>query len=83
MNPDKLRWYLREHPDRPLVNYLVDGFTNGFKLGVTRRPRQRPPCENSAAARKEAVAVQALVDKEVAKGHMLGPFSGAPLPGMV
>ena len=34
VNPRKLEIYLQDHPDRELVNYLVDGYTNGFSLGV-------------------------------------------------
>ena len=83
VNPKKLEKYLQDHPDRELVEYLVDGYTNGFSLGVDRRPSPWPPCPNLREARRKPEITQALVDKEVALGHMLGPFDEPPLPDMV
>ena len=38
---DRLKYYLWDHPDRELVGYLLDGYTNRFKLGRTRRPKAK------------------------------------------
>ena len=32
VNVHNLRLFLQTHPDRNLVNYLLDGFTNGFSI---------------------------------------------------
>ena len=74
VNPQKLANYLREHPDRELVKYLVDRYTNGFMLGMERELLGNMPCENSKEVRRNPDIAQALVDKEVQLGHMLGPF---------
>ena len=83
VNPKKLEIYLQDHPDRELVDYLVDGYTNRFSLGVERRPKPQLPCKNLREACQELEITQALVDKEVALGHMLGPIDEPPLPDMV
>ena len=83
INPDKLQFYLREHPDRKLVHYLVNGFDLGFKLDIADRPQPRPPCQNSRAVRHNPEATHALIREEVQKGHVLGPFTQVPLPNLV
>ena len=50
---------------------------------MSRCPDPRPPCENSQAVQQKPEITQALVDEEVAKGHMLGPFDTPPLDDMV
>ena len=65
---------LEDHPDQDLVEYLLDGYTNGFKLGLTRLPKCRPPCKNPREALCKPEIVQELIEKEVHLGHMLGPF---------
>ena len=72
----------RHHPDRKLVNYVVDGFRNGFKLGMTRHPEPNQPCENSSKVKQRPDIAQQLVDEEVAKGHILGPFTEPPMENM-
>ena len=83
VKPDRLRYFLRDHPDKELVNYLVEGFTHGFHLGMNRAPTPRPPCDNSRAVQRKPAVTQALVDEEIAKGHILGPFDRPPLEDMV
>ena len=64
---------------------MIDGFKNGFKLGMTRRPDPRGPCLNSREVRQNPEIAQELVDKEIAVGHILGPFDteAPPLPNLV
>ena len=71
---DRLKYYLWDHPDRELVGYLLDGYTNRFKLGRTRRPKNQGPCQNSREVQRHPNETQELVDKEVALGHILDPF---------
>ena len=70
-------------PDRQLVDYVVDGFRNGFRLGMEKRPLPRGPCENLAKVLEDPEGAQQLVDEEVAKGHILGPFNEEPFENMV
>ena len=50
---------------------------------MSRCPLSRPLCENSRAVQHESDVTQALVDEEVAKGYILGPFGILPLDDMV
>ena len=80
---DRLKYYLWDHPDRELVDYLLDGYTNRFKLGRTRHPKSRGLCQNSREVQGHPDKTQELVDKEVALGHILGPFNYEPYKDMV
>ena len=83
MDPVSLKFYLRKHPNRELVDYLVNGFTHSFDLGMVKYPKARPPCDNSREVRCHPEITQKLVDKEVQKGHILSPFSEPPFEKMV
>ena len=83
MKPECLHHYLQNHPDRDLVDYLVDGFTNGFDLGMKRCLDPRPPCKNSRAVQHKPAITQALVDEEIEKGHILRPFDIPPLDDLI
>ena len=49
---------------------------------MTRFPEPNEPLENSKIVQEKPEVAQELVDKEVAKGHMLRPFDHPPLEGM-
>ena len=74
---------LSSYPDRETANYVINGFRYGFKLGLTKYPQPRGPCKNSKTVRDNPGIAQQLVDKEVAKGHILGPFAEPPLEKLV
>ena len=83
INTGELGKLLEDHPDQELVKYLLDGYTKGFKLGLTRFPNCRQPCKNPREALRNPEIVQELIDKEVRLGHMLGPFDNPPFEQMV
>ena len=83
INTGELGKLLEDHPDRELVKYLLDGYTNGFHLGVTRFPESRPPCPNPREARRNPDIVLELINKEIKMGHILGPFDHPPFEHMV
>lgn len=62
---------------------MIDGFTNGFHLGIDSEPDPCPECKNARMCSLHPRAVQALVDKEVKKGHILGPFDAPPIDGLL
>ena len=74
MDPLVLNDLLKDHPDRELVAEVVTGFCEGFKLGLERYPDPRPPCRNLKKAREKIEKTRELVNKEVQRGHMVGPF---------
>ena len=83
MNPTTLEQALMDHPNRHLVQYLVQGFEQGFHLSLTREPEPWPPCQNSREVQQKPKITQELVNKEIVLGHILGPFNEPPLPNMI
>ena len=77
VNVPVLHRYLSDHPDRNFVNFLNDGFTNGFSIGYRGfiTPGQ---CRNLLSARQNIEAVSAAISKEVDRGHTIGPFPFLP-----
>ena len=76
-----LRHALASHPDRNLVDFVLQGFTFGFDigfrgLGVPSRPN------NLRSARNNSQAVTDAICKEITRGHTAGPFQAAPLDGL-
>ena len=69
--------------DQQEAEYVIDSFTNGFELGMSSFPDPGEPCKNSAAAQSKPEITLELINKEIEKGHMLGPFDSPPLEGMV
>ena len=65
------------------MKYLIDGYTNGFKLGRNHRPPARKAPRNLRECERNPHIVQELVNKEIRLGHVLGPFDEPPLPNMV
>ena len=70
LNIKKLRQYLNHHPDQYFVNYLVDGFTNGFDTGIQELPSSTLECKNLLSACNQTEITQSLIDKELEKGFL-------------
>ena len=77
INVEALRYFLAEHSDRDLVNFLVDGFSHGFDL-MYEGPITTSNPKNLKSARDAPNAVQASIDRELARGHTAGPFLEPP-----
>ena len=72
-----LRHLLLAHPDRDFVDFLIDGFSSGFSIGVHGVISQG--CTpNLRSARDNPDAVSAAIAKEIDRGHTHGPFSTPP-----
>ncbi|XP_066928822.1 uncharacterized protein [Clytia hemisphaerica] len=64
-----------------IVEFLVNGFSNGFRLGFQGPPplsRRR----NNLSAVHHVEAVSASILKELKRGHTSGPFPSPPLPNL-
>ena len=77
VNIDLLEFYLTEHPNRRLVNYIVQGFKLGFDIGfvgniLSTRPR------NLLSSRRNLIPVLETIKKELFRGHTSGPFPEPP-----
>ena len=78
-----LNYYLRDHSDRQLVSWCIEGFKSGFKLGLNGTPPLWPNPPNSAKVRKYPKITWDLVKDEISKGFILGPFKNKPLPNLL
>ena len=78
VNIDLLEFYLTEHPNRRLVNYIVQGFKLGlFDIGfvgniLSTRPR------NLLSSCRNQIPVSEAIKKELSRGHTSGPFPEPP-----
>ena len=68
---------LRLHPDQSLVSYLIQGFSEGFSLGVRGVVSQDHTSNLQSALSNPAATAQAI-QKEVSRGHTHGPFWEPP-----
>jgi hypothetical protein len=65
------------HPDRALVDFLLEGFTFGFSLGVHGVVSQgcRP---NLRSTQDDPGSVSRALSQEISRGHSHGPFPAPP-----
>ena len=79
ISTSRLRDLLQDYPDRDLVTRLLDGFENGFLIGV--EGEVGPGCsKNNFSALLRKGAVTSALDREVLAGTIHGPFSKPPFP---
>ena len=78
VNVPKLGQALRNHPNRCFVNYLITGLIQGFFAGLLWLPNHSFSCNNLLSAVKEPEIVDILLEKEVKKGFLIGPFDKSP-----
>ena len=77
VNVQGLAHILRSHPDQALVGFLLQGFSEGFSLGVHGHISQ-VLATNLRSALDNPEATSAAIQKEVDRGHTLGPFVHPP-----
>ncbi|XP_060063754.1 uncharacterized protein LOC132544203 [Ylistrum balloti] len=80
INIDMLELELSSHPDRTFVAYLLEGLRQGFDTGVRDIPETSLVCKNLLSARTQPDVVQELIDSELKKGFLAGPFETIPFP---
>ena len=68
---------LKDHPNQPLVEFIVNGLRNGFDIGFQGQvsQQQRP---NNKSARDNPEGVAKAIEKELERGHTAGPFDAPP-----
>lgn len=69
---------LKGHADKTFVNYLLDGFQNGFDTGLTQLPEHSFECNNLLSAQRNPVSTSELIDTELNRGYLIGPFDSIP-----
>ena len=75
---DRLSQELKEYPDEQFRNYLLDGLRYGFNTGLIELPRNSIECKNLQSAISQKECVSELIDTEVSKGYLSGPFNYMP-----
>ena len=74
-----LDYYLKDHPDRALVEWCLDSFKNGFSLGMVGTPSPWPDPKNGKKVLKDPETTWKLIKDEIDKGFILGPFKTRPI----
>ena len=67
------------YPDKYLVEFILNGFHNGFNIGF-RGVMNEQPLKNNKSARDIPDKVSEAIAKEVQRGHTAGPFLHPPFP---
>lgn len=83
VDPQKLGELLHEiHYESEKINFLVEGFSDGFRIG---HQGERPPGypQNHAKAEARPHVVYAKLNKELAAGRYAGPFTQPPFCDLV
>ena len=78
---NKLAYYLQGY-SQPLTDYIVNGFINGFQLHTKPTTPLQQASKNSNIANNNPQAVNEKIAKELAKGHIAGPFATPPFKEM-
>lgn len=67
----------KEKPD-PRLNHMTEGFRNGFDTGLKILPQVSFECDNLLSAKKDPAATSELLQTELERGYILGPFASVP-----
>ncbi|VDI15265.1 Hypothetical predicted protein [Mytilus galloprovincialis] len=70
--------HLLDHPDPDFKQYLIDGLSSGFHTGLMTLPSSSIICKNLKSALSNPSCVSELLQSEVSKGYLLGPFDSIP-----
>ena len=66
---------LRGHPDREFVDYLLDGMSQGFRIGFNRAfGHLKSAKRNMVSASAEPAVIEAYLAKKRAAGRVVGPL---------
>eukprot|EP00111_Clytia_hemisphaerica_P017124 TCONS_00050701-protein len=75
-----LEFLLSGYPPE-IVEFLIQGFSHGFRLGFGNSPLSHTGRNNSSAT-LVSDKVSASILKELERSHTAGPFSNPPLPNL-
>lgn len=78
ININNLQKELAHHPDRGFVDSLIQGLRHGFDTGLQTLPLDSLICRNLRSATSQPKIVTELINAELSKGYIIGPFSNPP-----
>ena len=70
---------LRRHPDKAKVNFVLQGISQGFRLGFEKPVRLKLARRNKVSAYQHADIIDAYLANEVDLGRVAGPFVSPPV----
>ena len=79
---EQFAWELRFHPQRPQVDFVLDGIRHGFKLGFSPSHKLKSAKKNKPSATQHASVIDAYLANEVSLGRVAGPFNSPPFPNL-
>ena len=79
---DQFAWELRNHPNRQLCNFVLDGLCNGFKLGFQPALSLKSAKKDKPPAYQQPLVIDKYLAHEVSRGRVAGPFRSPPLPNL-
>ena len=72
---------LQDHPNAPLVRFVLDGICHGFRIGFTKPPESlKSTRSNLEGARECPQVVNDYLSSEVVSGRVAGPFPLRAVP---
>lgn len=83
-NIEEIQPWLNRHPDMQAVTLLEEGFVHGFVISCDPPPTHTiPALQNLQSACQHPEIVWGKLTKEVALGHIAGPFWEPLRPNLV
>ena len=78
INITNLKSELSQHPDQEFVNYLCSGLSYGFDTMISDIHVPTKECRNLRSALDNPETVNNLIESELSKGFLEGPFDTPP-----
>ena len=75
---DVLALFLASFPDQRLASYILDGFRQGFRIGISGMCSLRSQSRNHPSCLAHTAVVSAYISGERAAGRVLGPLPSSP-----
>ena len=80
---DASNWkkFLADHPNRPLVDFFINGIVEGFRIGFRQQQRQLQSAKrNLNCALQHPDTVKSYLNEEVSVSRVAGPFPRSLVP---
>ena len=75
---DQWEHHLKDHPDRNLVQYILHGIREGFRIGFNRDNKCKRATSNMNSAIANPQPVSEFLQTELSAGRIVGPLPDIP-----
>jgi hypothetical protein len=69
---------LSDYPNTSDREFLLSGFKQGFNTGLAYLPEESLTCPNNMSCKNNMEAAQQLMEYELSRGYVIGPFLESP-----